>query len=308
MSRVAKHALDELGLVAAAYDAKARLRYLGDRSTRARNARLRSTGAPDRLPLPPPHLVYLVAGHFDLAEYYETGRFHAEFLRRVLDANGFDLARFRSLLDFGCGCGRVIRHWQSVAADVGIHGSDYNRRLAAWCREAFPFAEFAVNGLAPPLRYATGAFEFVYAISVFTHLTESLQHAWIRELERVLAPDGVLLITTKGSSRIDALTQNERARFERGELVVTASRYAGRNLCAAYHPERYVRDRLADGLRVLDFVPAGADGTQTQDVFLLQKAGGRRPLRAPLRLRSRVGSAPLAEKHARDDDLKLDEV
>jgi hypothetical protein len=55
-------------------------------------------------------------------------------------------------------------------------------------------------------------------------------------------------------------------------------------------------------------VPAGADGTQTQDVFLLQKAGGRRPLRAPLRLRSRVGSAPLAEKHARDDDLKLDEV
>jgi SAM-dependent methyltransferase len=269
MSKVGTRMLDELGLIAAAYDAQARLRYLGDTRVRASNARLAVEGAPDKLPLPPPHLVYLVAGHFDLVEYYETGKFHAELLRRVLDANGFDIARFRSLLDFGCGCGRVIRHWQSLGADVDLHGSDYNRRLAEWCREAFPFAQFAVNGLAPPLRYATGAFEFVYAISVFTHLTESLQQAWIRELERVLAPGGVLLITTKGSSRIDVLSDEERARFEGGELVVTASRYAGRNLCAAYHPERYVRERLAGGLRVLDFVPAGG-GMQSQDVFLLQ--------------------------------------
>lgn len=269
MSKVGTRMLDELGLIAAAYDGQARLRYLGDKRVRASNARLRAEGAPDKLPLPPPHLVYLVAGHFDLVEYYETGKYHAELLRRVLDANGFDIARFRSLLDFGCGCGRVIRHWHSLGADVDLHGSDYNRRLAEWCREAFPFAQFAVNGLAPPLRYATGAFEFVYAISVFTHLTESLQQAWIRELERVLAPGGVLLITTKGSSRIDVLSEEERARFEGGELVVTASRYAGRNLCAAFHPERYVRERLAGGLRVLDFEPAGG-GMQSQDVFLLQ--------------------------------------
>jgi len=71
-----------------------------------------------------------------------------------------------------------------------VHGSDYNPRLVRWCRESLPFADFRVNGLQPPLPYADGELEFVYAISIFTHLTEALQDAWLQELARVLAPGG----------------------------------------------------------------------------------------------------------------------
>jgi SAM-dependent methyltransferase len=267
--------LESLGLVSFAYDVRARLGYLLDREARARNARFAAAGGGDGLPLPPPALVYLVAGHFDLEEYYESGSIHAALLRRVLGDNGVELEGCRSLLDFGCGCGRVARHWQGLPA-TKVHGCDYNARLVRWCRRSLPFADFRVSRLSPPLPYEAGELELVYAISVFTHLTEALQHAWMRELERVLAPGGFLLITTKGSSRLGPLSEQERASYERGELVVQAGRYAGRNLCAAYHPERFVRERLAAGFEVRDFVPAVEGADHTQDIFLLRKQAGDR--------------------------------
>jgi ubiquinone/menaquinone biosynthesis C-methylase UbiE len=58
------------------------------------------------------------------------------------------------------------------------------------------FAQFEVNGLAPPLAYEANHFDFIYALSVFTHLPESLQTAWMSELARVLKPGGYLLMTT----------------------------------------------------------------------------------------------------------------
>jgi SAM-dependent methyltransferase len=261
--------LDALGLVAYAYDRRARIGYLTDRTTRARNTRMHAAGAPDGLPLPPPALVYAVAGHFDVQEYYESGRIHAQLLREVLGKNGFDVERLGAILDFGCGCGRVVRNWRDLPG-TRVHGCDYNPTLVEWCRRSLPFAEFRVNELQPPLPYASAGFDFAYAISVFTHLTEPLQHAWMADLKRVLAPGGLLVITTKGASRLGPLDDAERERFRQGELVVQAARYVGRNLCAAYHPESYVRERLAEGFRTLDYLPAD-DGYQTQDVYLLQK-------------------------------------
>jgi SAM-dependent methyltransferase len=263
--------LDAVGLAVLADDVRAHLAYLRDRHLRRRNAHIRAS-TPDALPLPPPRLVYSVAGHFDVEEYYESGREHAALLRRVVEANDRTFEDFRSLLDFGCGSGRVIRHWRDLS-QTRVHGCDYNPRHVEWCRRALPFAAFRLNRLMPPLSYRSGEFDFIYAISVFTHLTEELQPVWIRELERVLAPGGLLLVTTKGRSRLDALDEEERRRFERGELVVQSRRYAGRNLCAAFHPERYVREHLKNGLRVIDFIPAVEDGYQTQDIFLLQKPG-----------------------------------
>jgi hypothetical protein len=78
------------------------------------------------------------------------------------------------------------------------------------------------------------------------------------------------MITTKGRRRLDALSEPERQRFERGELVVQEPGHAGGNLCAAFHPERYVREILGERLDVLDFVPATAKSEQSQDVTLFR--------------------------------------
>ena len=42
-------------------------------------------------------------------------------------------------------------------------------------------------------------------------------------------------------------------------------------MCGAYHPEIYVRERLARGFQVVEFVPEGAAGNPYQDAYLLRR-------------------------------------
>jgi hypothetical protein len=67
------------------------------------------------------------------------------------------------------------------------------------------------------------------------------------------------------------LTDDERARFEAGDLVVRWGDVAGTNLCSAYHPESYLRDTFADGFAFLELEAEGARGNPTQDLVLLRK-------------------------------------
>ena len=58
--------------------------------------------------------------------------------------------------------------------------------------------------------------------------------------------------------------------LEAGELVVIRAGEAGSNICAVFHPESWVRGKLAGLFRVLDFAPDGAQDSK-QDAYLLQK-------------------------------------
>jgi hypothetical protein len=102
---------------------------------------------------------------------------------------------------------------------------------------------------------------------VFTHLSANLQLAWISELARIIAPGGYLFITVHGESFRATLTYEEQSIFDSGQLVVRHAGMAGSNLCAAFHPQRYVREVLAQHLRVIDYAPARLG----QDAILLQK-------------------------------------
>lgn len=174
-----------------------------------------------------------------------------------------------AVLDFGCGCGRVLRYWRDHAGPVA--GSDRDDAAVAWCARNLPFTRVERNSLAPPLPFAEATFDLVYALSVFTHLTEELQTAWRDELRRVLRPGGRLLATTHGRSYLPRLDEPERARFERGQLVVRWHELPGSNLCSAYHPETYVRETLAHGFELVDLEPEGARGNPTQDIVVLRK-------------------------------------
>ena len=221
----------------------------------------------DCLPFPPVRLVYLVTNTYRYEWFFETGTIGSQCIRSILEKNNMRIDAFASILDFGCGCGRIIRHWKQ---DSRLCGSDYNPVLAGWCRENLPFAEFTVNGLASKLIYADETFDFIYAISVFTHLTEELGFFWMKELGRVLRPGGVMYLTFMGTTRAPHLRTELREQFEKGRLVVTGEEFSGGNRCAVYHPEKYVREILAKEFHVLDFIPGGARDAN-QDVFLLQK-------------------------------------
>lgn len=260
-SRV-KHILDFLGLAPAAFRLRERWRSLWHRHRPADSA--------DGFPIPPARLIVLVTGSADSKWYTEGGKLGAGSICRTLDHAGLSVAQFRSILDFGCGCGRVIRHWRPLTA-AALHGSDQNPDLVAWCRQNLPFAEFQSNTLEPRLDYADRTFEFAYALSVFTHMPEELQQPWMRELWRVLRPGGYLLITTQGDEFLQKLTETEQATYAAGRIVVRYGQAAGSNLCSVYHPESYIRHRLQGEFSMVLSQPGKASGNGNQDIYLLRK-------------------------------------
>ena len=220
--------------------------------------------------MPPSRLIRLVSGADDVAWFLGSGVAAARGIREALARHGTALEDLGSILDFGCGVGRVLRHWHDLKGPA-IHGSDCNPELANWCRRNLPFARVGVNDLDRPLAHGDGSFDLAYALSVFTHLSAPLQAFWMAELTRVLRPGGLLYLTLHGPSYLPTLTPDERARFASGEAIVRTPDRDGSNYCAVFHPEPYVRSTLAAGLAVVDVLPMGAPGNPTQDVYLLRK-------------------------------------
>lgn len=99
------------------------------------------------------------------------------------------------MLDFGCGAGRTLRNFLDVAHDGELHGCDIFGAGVRWVGEHLmpPVHAFASRE-EPPLELADGAVDLIYALSVFTHITDSWAD-WLCELHRVLAPGGRLIAT-----------------------------------------------------------------------------------------------------------------
>ncbi len=244
----------------------------------SRRARERVRGLPLRAaerklgrPVPPGRLIHLVANTEDVTWFLDTGALAARSIRQILRANGRAIEDFGAILDFGCGVGRVIRQWATLSGPT-LHGTDYNPSLVAWCRRRLPFAQFTVNALDRPLAASPESYDFIYCLSVFTHLSEPLQRFWMQDLHRVLKPGGYLLITTHGDHYLPMLAPDEQAQYQSGRAVVQKASREGSNDCAAFHPEPYVRAVLARGFEVVAMIPEGALGNPSQDLYLLRKA------------------------------------
>jgi SAM-dependent methyltransferase len=126
---------------------------------------------------------------------------------------GMDPARYPTVLDFGCGCGRLARKLiQQQPQPERYVGLDLHRGMIDWCNQnlapcapTFEFQHHDVfyeafnpgkdKPLFAPLPFADGEFSLVVASSVFTHLTQPQAESYMAEMSRVLAPGGALLTT-----------------------------------------------------------------------------------------------------------------
>jgi len=96
-----------------------------------------------------------------------------------------------SLLDFGCGYGRVCRHLRAAFPDASISVSDTYAPSARFCAETFRCTD--IEGALYP-----DSFDLIWVGSVFTHLCEEEVSALLFRLAAALRPNGLLVFTTHG--------------------------------------------------------------------------------------------------------------
>lgn len=148
--------LERIGLLGPAYHLSKKLPELAP-------SHLKEPRQSEGLPIPPTKLRNLVGGT-DVAGFLDSGKRSAASLEDVLKRNNRDLRECGAILDFGCGCGRVLRHLRDLSGRSQLYGCDYNGKLIDWCTQNLAFANFSKNELNPPTAYSEGQFDLIFCV------------------------------------------------------------------------------------------------------------------------------------------------
>lgn len=152
---------------------------------------------------------------------------------RVTEADG-------SILDVGCGNGLVLSRISERFSVVC--GVDYADGMIEVAQRLVPHAEFAV-GQAGALDFADNRFARVLCYSIFHYFPdEAYAHRALRELMRVCAPGGVLLVGDVLDKRFEDEIKGSSSP-EHAERLPLIHRYAEWRF--------YDLERLADHVRAL---------------------------------------------------------
>ncbi len=147
--------------------------------------------------LPPALLRYRVSELIPADMFLSVGKGCAMHIETQVRAMGARLADAERVLDFGCGCGRTIRWLIEMYPLTRFYGADVDGKAIEWCARHLA-GEFEHSNPEPPLPYPSSFFDVVYCFSVFTHIDERMQDLWLAELNRILKPGGILILTVHG--------------------------------------------------------------------------------------------------------------
>jgi SAM-dependent methyltransferase len=148
--------------------------------------------------LPGSDLMFRVAGTSNADWFRDSGRSSIAGIDGLLSLFGKSFTDFSRALDFGCGCGRMLLHLEDVGKKIELYGVDIDADAIAWAQQHIPWVRSSVNQGLPPLDFPDEYFDLVFNHSVFTHIDERYQDAWLIELERITKPGGWLVLSVSG--------------------------------------------------------------------------------------------------------------
>ena len=214
------------------------------------------------LPIPPADLRARVHGAKELSGFLKIGKTVALNLESTLKSLAVEIDNGSSILDFGCGCGRVISWFQDLHSDSKFYGTDIDTEAITWCQEHLSDrGDFQVNEVMPPLSYSDGFFDLVYSISIFTHLPEDMQFAWLKELQRVCKKGAYLLLTVHGEKLFPSKKIGSfKSKFkEEGFYYFVEDKAVGlpEFYQTSFHTESYIRDRWSSFFKIEKIIPKG---------------------------------------------------
>jgi SAM-dependent methyltransferase len=217
----------------------------------------------------------------EIASYAERGRNVISLIEETLAAAGKKIEDVGRWLDFGCGYGRVLRFLLERVPPERVSASDVIDEGVEFCR-----SEFGVTALRSRPELASvqlGSFDFVYAVSVITHLDERNSVDFLRLLGDSLTEGGIALFTTHGEWSLAHPAHYGPEYEARGAEIEAAVRergiaylrydFAPDDYGITWHSREFVEATMAElhgaELRPLLFKPRGLDGHQ--DVYAYQR-------------------------------------
>ena len=130
----------------------------------------------------------------DTDEFFQTGRNDLELALRDLEVRGV-LPRKRLALDFGCGVGRLTQPMAELFDKVvGVDIAPSMIERAVRMNRAPDKCAYVVNAHDDLRSFESGTFDFIISRIVLQHLPRSLAERYLREMLRLLANRGVLVI------------------------------------------------------------------------------------------------------------------
>lgn len=229
-------------------------------------------------------MIVRVTGRNDVDLFDLSGEVAVHDFEVGLASAGARFDDFKDIYDFGCGCGRVLR-WLPSRTSAHLHASDIDDAAIDWLRANMPSVDLRQTGTRPPLPWADGAFDLVIGYSVFTHLDEDYQDAWLTELQRVTRPGAVLLLTVSGEYTWrwtmvrSGHPKVEELRALRGELDATGFLHWRGDGWEAHFPDcyhtsfhlpGYIRSHWSRWFTVIDVIDRGA--RPAQDLVVLRRS------------------------------------
>jgi len=142
---------------------------------------------------PPADLMHVTSGLVDERDFAAHG---VHIYTAVHESSFTPILGSKTILDFGCGCGRLARLFKGFRGE--LHGCDIDGRLVDWMQRNLLFMQTKLSSVKLPLPYEDDFFHTIISISVFSHLTEGDQDLFLSELHRVAAPGAQVLLSIHG--------------------------------------------------------------------------------------------------------------
>jgi len=237
-------------------------------------ARMLAWPFPELRDLPPNHLCIrvgsgnrIVNGHFN---FIQTGN-HCwlNFLSREYCTSKSDV------VELGCGCGRLARPLRDPPWDPWFEGTyvgvDIDREMIEYCRSNFPADRFqfilsphrsstySANNLhgsqEPTSKFVIAdeqSKDYVYSLSLYSHLLEKEVVEYMRESHRILRINGIMFMTFFCIDHVE-LGGRWTFRHRCGNAYIESAQYP--EAAVAYHEAFMVDFAKSVGFREVTVAP-----------------------------------------------------
>ncbi|MGC1302173.1 MAG: class I SAM-dependent methyltransferase [Caulobacteraceae bacterium] len=196
------------------------------------------------------YLRVLVSGTADTDWFLERAKQVVEEFDRELKQAGGGFEDASSIVDIGCGCGRLSR-WV-LNYNENFFGVDINPKLLRWSRNNLR-GEWALCKLKKSMPYPDRKFDLAYACSVITHLREDTAREWLADVSRILQFGGRFLLTFHDEKHPNSASI--KADLETGYAVRFDS-LEGSNHLAAFCTIEKLEEMMPGDMRLVRYTPS----------------------------------------------------